>query len=238
MSILVSIKLNVSLLFKHLIPAQPCILCGTMSDAGLWCADCERSLPYLRGPSCRHCALLLPSGDICGHCLSNPPRFDRTTALYAYTFPINKLIQQLKYTEQLALADAFAAKLMLRIPNDELPDCIIPMPLHPNKLKQRGYNQALLLARSLSKRLDIALLPNVCKRVRDTASQSSLPYKARVKNMRDAFLCDVSLKGRKVVLVDDVFTSGASLNALAKAVTKRGAEKVETWVVARTIRHG
>ncbi len=238
MSILASIKLNAGLLFKQAIPVQPCLLCGVMSDAGLWCEDCERSLPYLRGPSCRHCALPLTSGEICGHCLSNPPRFDRSTALYAYTFPVNKLIQQLKYGDQLALADAFATRLALRIPTDELPDCIIPMPLHPNKLRQRGYNQTLLLARSLSKRLDIALLSDVCKRVRDTASQSSLPYKARGKNMREAFACDVSLMGRKVVLVDDVYTSGASLNALAKAAANQGANHIETWVVARTIRHG
>ena len=222
--------------FGRLALAQPCVLCGCMSRAGLWCDACERALPYLSAPLCLNCALPIPCGELCGQCLSHPPRFSRSTALYAYTFPINKLIQQLKYGDQLALADLLASKLAERIDHERLPDVIIAMPLHPNKLKQRGYNQSLLLARKLARELDIKLIVHACRRVRDTASQSSLPFKDRGKNMRNAFVCDVDLSGMKVALVDDVLTSGASMDALAAAALKRGASEVQAWVVARTLR--
>lgn len=157
--------------------------------------------------------------------------------MYAYSFPINKLIQQLKYGDQLVLADTLANKLAERIDCEPRPDAIIAMPLHPNQLKQRGYNQSLLLARKLAKELNIKLLTQACRRVRDTPSQSSLPFKERGKNMRNAFVCDVDLSGMKVALVDDVLTSGASMDALAAAVLKRGASEIQVWVTARTLRN-
>ena len=222
-------------IFGRLALAQPCVLCGHMSRAGLWCDACERALPYLNAPLCLNCALPIPSGELCGHCLSHPPKFTRSTALYAYTFPINKLIQQLKYGDQLALADTLASKLAERIDHGRLPDIVIAMPLHPNKLRRRGYNQSLLLARKLAQELDIKLITHACRRIRDTPSQSSLPFKERGKNMRNAFVCEVDLSGMKVALVDDVLTSGASMDALAAAVLKSGASEAQAWVVARTL---
>lgn len=207
-----------------------------MSRDGLWCKACEASLPYLKTPLCENCAQPLGSGKVCGHCLTHPPKFSRTTAVYAYTFPINKLIQQLKYGDQLALADTLATQLARRIPRDNMPDIIIPMPLHPNKLRLRGYNQALLLAKKLARELNIELLTHACQRVRDTVSQSTLPFSARGKNMRNAFVCEENLQGKRIALIDDVMTSGASLNALATAVQKCGATDIQTWVVARTVR--
>lgn len=208
-----------------------------MCREGLWCHACERALPYLTAPLCLNCALPIPSGARCGQCLSHPPKFSRCTAVYAYSFPINKLIQQLKYGDQLVLADTLANKLAERIDLERRPDVIIAMPLHPNQLKQRGYNQSLLLARKLAKELNIKLLTQACRRVRDTPSQSSLPFKQRGKNMRNAFVCDVDLSGMKVALVDDVLTSGASMDALAAAALKRGASEIQACVIARTLRN-
>lgn len=207
-----------------------------MSRNGLWCEACEQALPYLTGPLCQSCALPIPDGELCGHCLTHPPGFTRSTAVFAYTFPINKLIQQLKYGNQLALADTLAEQLARRIDLTNLPDCLVAMPLHDNKLQDRGYNQALLLGKRLAHVLDIELLTHACQRVRDTPSQSALPFKERGKNMRNAFSCNTDLSGKKVALVDDVLTSGASLNALAQAVQKNGATGIQSWVVARTIR--
>lgn len=206
-----------------------------MSHDGLWCAACDATLPYLVAPHCPVCALPTPTGETCGHCLSHPPLFARTTAAYAYAFPLAQLIQEMKYHERLALADTFAEKLSQRIDKDSLPDYVIPMPLHPAKLRERGFNQSLLLAAELARRHDLELLANACQRVRDTPPQSALPWKERNKNMRDAFRCDVDLTGKRVALVDDVLTTGASLNALAKAVRKQGASRIEAWVVARTL---
>lgn len=207
-----------------------------MSHDGLWCAACDATLPYLVAQHCPTCALPTPTGETCGHCISHPPLFTRTTAAYAYAFPLDQLVQAMKYNEQLALAHIFAEKLSQRIDKHTLPDYVIPMPLHPSKLRERGFNQSLLLAAELAQRHHLELLTHACQRVRDTPPQSALPWKERNKNMRDAFRCDVDLSGKRVALVDDVLTTGASLNALAKAVRKQGASRIEAWVVARTKR--
>jgi ComF family protein len=208
-----------------------------MSHDGLWCEDCDAVLPYFNMPHCPVCALPTPSGEVCGHCLSHPPLFTRTTAAFAYAFPLDKLIQAMKYGEQLALARAFAKKLALRIDKDALPDYVIPMPLHPAKLRERGFNQSLLIAATIARELNLKLLPNSCQRVRDTPPQSALPFKERNQNVRNAFLCDVDLTGKRIAMVDDVLTSGASLNAFAAAIQKQGASEISAWVVARTLPH-
>jgi len=237
LSIIRKYFLNISAKINRFLPAQPCILCGSMSHDGLWCGVCDTALPWLDAPHCPVCALPTPAGEVCGHCLKDPPLFTHSTAVFAYAFPVDKLIQALKYGEQLALASAFAEKLALRIDRSELPDCILPMPLHPAKLRERGFNQSLLLARALARKLEIELLPNACLRVRDTPPQSALPWKERRKNVRNAFRCDADLSGKKIALVDDVLTTGASLNALAGAVKERGATAIHAWVVARTLPH-
>jgi ComF family protein len=161
--------------------------------------------------------------------------FTRTTAAFAYAYPLDKLIQAMKYAEQLALPGVLAAKLAQRISADDLPDFIIAMPLHPARLRTRGYNQSALLAVSLARLLGVKLLSHACRRIRDTPSQSALPWKERHRNVHGAFQCDVDLGGMRIALVDDVLTTGASLNALARAVRQRGAGEVCAWVVARTI---
>ena len=216
-------------------PAQPCVLCGSMSRNGLWCAACDASLPYFDLPHCPVCAFPTPSGEVCGHCLTQPPLFTLTTAAFGYTFPLDKLIQSMKFGEQLALAHTFARKLTQRIDQSTLPDYVIPMPLHPAKLRERGFNQSLLIAATIARELKLKLLANDCQRVRDTPPQSSLPWKERNKNMRKAFRCDVDLTGKRIAMVDDVMTSGASLNALAGALRQRGASEISAWVVARTL---
>lgn len=207
-----------------------------MSQEGLWCAACDAALPYFNVAHCPVCALPTPSGEVCGHCLTQPPLFTRTTPVFGYSFPLDKLIQGMKYGEQLALAHAFAKKLAQRIDKSNLPDYIIAMPLHPVKLRERGFNQSLLLAATVARELKLKLLSNACQRVRDTPPQSALPWKERKKNVRNAFCCDMDLTGKRIALVDDVLTTGASLNALAEAVSKKGAIEISAWVVARTIR--
>lgn len=236
-SILRDTALNIRALFKRIAPAQPCALCGSMSWNGLWCKDCEQDMPYLAGAACPVCALPSPAAQVCGHCLRKPPVFERTLALYRYAFPVDHLVQAMKYREQLALADAFALHFAQHCTPATLPDLLIPMPLHPAKLRERGFNQSLLFAAGLSRRMKIPLLKNACRRVRDTPPQSGLPWDERRKNVRNAFACVADLSGKHVVLVDDVLTTGASMNALADAVRKRGAARIEAWVIARTMPH-
>ena len=228
--------LNIRTIIRQLIPAQPCLLCGSMSQDGLWCDACDISLPYLNTPHCPVCALPTHAGEVCGHCLSDPPLFSRTTAVFGYSFPLDKLIQNMKYGGQLALPSAFAKKLVERIDSNNLPDFVIAMPLHPAKLRERGFNQSQLLAAAVARELKLELLTSACRRLRDTPPQSALLWKEREKNVRNAFSCDMDLTGKRVALVDDVMTTGASLNALAKAVTKKGAIQISAWTIARTLK--
>jgi ComF family protein len=209
-----------------------------MSGDGLWCNACDRALPYYTEPHCPICAQPNPLGAVCGRCVAHPPQFTRTTAAFSYHFPLDQLILAMKFGDNLALVRPFAEKLALRIDRDKLPDILIPMPLHPDRLRERGYNQSLLIARHLAKLLNINLIDQGCRRIRATVTQSSLPWKERGKNMRDAFRCDLDLTGKKVALLDDVMTSGASLNALAQTVRERGASDISAWVVARTLPRG
>ncbi|MGA7593571.1 MAG: ComF family protein [Gallionella sp.] len=229
--------LNIRTNIKRMLPAQPCVLCGCMSHAGHWCKACDDALPYLVAPHCPVCAIPTPCGAVCGHCLAQPPLFTQTRAVFGYAFPLDRLIQDMKYREQLALANAFAEKMVQGIDRQSLPDCVIAMPLHPAKLRERGFNQSLLLASTVASKLGLKLLTHACLRVRDTPPQSVLPWKARKQNVRNAFSCQVDLAGKRVALVDDVLTTGASLNALAGAVSKAGAIEVSAWVVARTLPH-
>lgn len=135
------------------------------------------------------------------------------------------------------MADGFAKRLLQRIDKSDLPDYIIAMPLHPAKLRERGFNQSMLLAATVAGGLKLKLLPHACRRVRDMPPQSALPWKERKKNVRNAFVCDMDLAGKRIALVDDVLTTGASLNALAGAVQKRGAAEIAAWVIARTLPH-
>lgn len=237
LSILSHQLLDIGAKFARLLPAQPCLLCGADSHNGLCCAACDADLPRLPEAHCPICALPTPAGSVCGQCLQHPPAFDHTVAAFSYGFPLDKLVQALKFREHLVLvnflADAVAQRVHTR------PDYLVALPLHPARLRERGFNQSQLLARRISRRLYIPLLPDACQRVRNTPPQSSLPWKERDKNMRQAFICPPGAKvgGKHIAIVDDVMTTGASLGELARALKQAGASEVSAWVVARTLPH-
>jgi len=237
LSILSHLPFNISAKFARLLPAQPCLLCGAASHNGLCCAACDADMPRLTEEHCPICALPTLAGSVCGQCLKQPPAFEHTVAAFSYNFPLDKLIQALKYRDRLILIKFLAEAVTQRITTQ--PDCMLAMPLHPARLRDRGFNQSLLLARHISRRLHIPLLLNACERVRNTPPQSSLPWKERDKNMRQAFTCrnDADVRGKHVAIVDDVMTTGASVGELARALKQAGASEVSAWVVARTLPH-
>jgi ComF family protein len=235
LSILTDHFLNIRTKIRQALPAQPCLLCGAFSHNGAWCEACDSSLPYLTAPHCPVCALPTLNGELCGHCLKRMPKFDRTLAVFAYAFPLDKLVQALKFREHLMLVGGLAERLVQRV--TIRPDCIIAMPLHRSRLRERGFNQSQELARHVAKSLDIPLLPHACQRVRDTPPQSALKWKERGKNMRNAFTCTLDLSGKHVAVVDDVMTSGASLNEVSVALRGAGAAEISAWVIARTLPH-
>jgi len=235
--ILSHLPLNISANFMRLLPAQPCLLCGAPSRTGVCCAACDAELPRLTGEHCPVCALPTPSGEVCGECLKHAPAFDHTVAAFSYGFPLDKLIQSLKFRDHLTLVNYLADAVARRA--NSTPDCLVALPLHPLRLRERGFNQSMLLGHRISHQLGIPLLPHACERVRNTPPQSSLPWKERDKNMRQAFACrpDADLRGKHVAIVDDVMTTGASIGELAQALKRAGAREVSAWVVARTLPH-
>lgn len=229
---------------------QDCLLCGANSAVGLLCAGCAGELPRLSGShSCPQCAS--PShgaaieAAICGRCLSHPPYYDRSIAAWRYAFPADRLLQSFKYGARLALA-GFCAENIARAgglhtdpfrPDPLRIDLVLAMPLHPRRLATRGFNQALEIARPLSRMLALPVDALALERVRDTAAQAGLPLAERVNNVRGAFTCKRDLAGLRIAVVDDVMTSGATLNEVAKTLKYAGALHVENWVAARTPDH-
>jgi ComF family protein len=197
------------------------------------CASCDADLPRLSLKRCAQCALPLESGNICGACLGRPPRFDRVTAPFSYRFPLDALIQAYKYGGRLAHARVLGAALAAVVEPDV--DVIVPMPLAPQRLAERGFNQALEIARFVARITRLPLLTRACRKVVETPPQAALPWKERAKNVRRAFVCDADLQGQRVAVVDDVLTTGATLNELAKVLRKAGATEVRGWMVARTL---
>ena len=213
-----------------------CVFCGAAAvvEPRGWrsCADCLADLPQLPRSRCSVCAVALPSGTICAACLDRPPRYDSVSAACAYAFPIDALIRSYKYGRNLTLAPALGAALLSAAPSSV--DAIVPMPLSDARLRERGFNQAHELARYAGRRIGVPVLAHACRRVTDTAPQATLPWAERARNVRGAFVCDASFEGMSVALVDDVMTTGATLNELARVVKRAGAARVCAWVVART----
>lgn len=215
--------------------SQACLLCGGASIGAPVCPGCREDLPRLGEPRCPVCALPTPEGSPCAGCLRHPPAFVHTEAVYRYAYPLDGLVHALKYRGELTAARFLGEALAMRLTGAPRPELILAMPLHPHRLRERGYNQAVEIAKHLARRLDLPLQPSGARRLRDAPPQAGLSLKARIKNIRGAFVCDLDLSGRRVALVDDVMTSGASLNELARAVLKAGAAEVHCWVVARTL---
>ncbi len=211
-----------------------CCVCGALAVGAPVCAACRAELPRMSAAErCPLCALPMPDGSLCGRCQRRPPAFDATHAVFDYRFPVDALIRALKYRHRLALATFFAGELTAAgVP--ERAGFIVPMPLHPRRLGERGFNQAVEIARPLARKTGLRLELAAVRRVRDTPQQETLTREERVRNLRGAFACEAALDGATVVVVDDVMTSGASLNELARCLKRSGAARVENLVVART----
>jgi len=219
----------------HTLLAQDCVLCQAASGEKLLCEACARELPFVAS-ACPRCAA--PSADAaeCGACIADPPHYDASRAAFVYAFPVDALIQSLKYGGQLALAGLFAHEWYQRIGATGRFDLIVPLPLHPARLAERGFNQAAEIARVLARLSGVAMDARLARRVRDTAAQTMLPWRERATNVRGAFACDADLGGLNIAVVDDVMTTGATLDEFARTLKKSGAARVENWVMARTAR--
>ena len=232
---------------------QDCALCGSVASNTV-CVDCERGLPWSAGSLCPRCAA--DTGQhaesheitlaLCGACVTDLPHFDRTITAFRYDFPVDRLIQAYKFRANLALTGMLAAALAGRIQTCAvqsgaapfcLPDIILPTPLATKRLAERGFNQSALLGREVAKRLGSAFSADGLRRVRETRPQSGLKRDERLKNVRGAFECVENVVGKRIAIVDDVMTTGATLSEAAKALKQNGAIYVEAWAVARAHHH-
>jgi len=212
-----------------------CFLCRGAAG-GLLCAACDADLPRLSGPLCPSCALESPAGAVCGRCLSRAPHYDATVAALAYRFPADVLVHALKFEGELALAPLLGGLLEAAVaaaPPARV-DVVVPVPLSPRRLRERGGNQAMELARPAAKAAGARLDPGLCERVRDTPPQLGLPLAGRAANVRGAFACHGLVAGLSIAVVDDVMTTGATLHEIARTLKAAGAARVVNWVVART----
>jgi ComF family protein len=217
--------------------AQDCALCRAPSGAAFVCAPCERELPRL-GTSCPVCAMPSPRGERCGACLRDPPAYCATIAAFPYAYPIDRVLQGLKYHARLPAAAWFASRLMEAIDAQAAIDpVVVPIPLSAERLRERGFNQAWEIARRVARGMKYDAAPTALARVRNTRAQAILPLADRHRNMQGAFQADAEVIGRHVVIVDDVMTSGATLDAAARAALSGGALSVTCWVAARAYSH-
>ena len=234
------------LALAHALLPSACALCGSRCEAAL-CAPCQHQFCASAQARCRRCANPMAASAArwpCGVCQSEQPAYDATIAAVDYSAPLDQLVLQLKFGGVLALAPWFAGALrqaVLAQPGFALPNILCPVPLGPGRLRERGFNQALEIARPLSRALGIALHAALAIRALDTQAQSGVAPGERKANMRNAFIVAPDalnlVRGQHIGIVDDVMTSGHTLNELAATFKRFGAARVSNLVFARTPPH-
>lgn len=210
-----------------------CLVCSNPGNDGLdLCAACHAELPW-NDHACPLCALPLPPDEpaaACGACLREPPRQVGAAATFVYAPPIDRLVLRFKFHQDLA-AGRLLSQLMLQSVPDFARHPLLPMPLHGRRLRERGYDQARELARPLARELGLPLWSGLC-RSRATVAQSTLDADARRQNLRGAFAVQATPPPR-LTLVDDVMTTGATLDAAVRALRRSGVAEATLWVCAR-----
>lgn len=226
--------------------ASTCVLCGARGQQDMAiCLPCKVALPWL-GTGCNRCALPLlslpeiSSGQLCAACLIMPPPYTKTIALCRYEQPVDRLIMGLKFNQKLVyarlLGELMAEHLLqngYQVAEDR-PECLIPVPLHPQRLRERGFNQVIELARPIANKLRLPIDRQSCQRVRSTEAQSALPAVQRQHNVKGAFAIVEGFNAKHVAVLDDVMTTGHTMAELCQELQKAGVERIDVWCCART----
>jgi ComF family protein len=217
-----------------------CLLCAapaTQADTDL-CNGCRLDLPSNQN-ACIRCAVPLGGSSlsrVCGACLRKPPRVAATHTGFRYEFPVNHLLRSLKYgggLENSRVLGKLLAEHLLNIRRDDMPECVLPVPLGEARFRERGFNQATEIAHVVAHRMQLPLRTDVISRIRDTPVQAGLDRIARRKNLRNAFAVQQPFAFKHVAILDDVVTTGSTADELARVLLRAGANRVELWAVAR-----
>ncbi len=201
------------------------------------CLACARVLPW-NVPACRRCGLPLPvAAPACGACLRRTPAFDRTRAVFRFAFPLDRLLPRFKFHGDLAAGARLARLMAGALAGNDLPQVLVPVPLHRSRLRERGYDQARELALGLGRELRLPVRDLIERRAA-TQAQTTLAAAARHRNVRGAFACAAGVLPDHVALVDDVMTTGATLRECARVLRGAGVTRIEAWAVARVSGRG
>ena len=234
-------KDRVNKLWRFLFPAG-CLLCSASSSRSKNDYLCDNCLADLQDNhhACSLCALPITESQstlLCADCLKSPPAFDRCLSAFVYAQPLEWMIQQLKFNEKLSYAPLLSSLMLRYLQEKSLEplqiDAIIPMPLHPKRLKERGFNQSLLLLESIASKMGIFVDASSCRRIRNTPHQTGKTAQQRRKNIKGSFQFDNHKGYKYVIIFDDVITTGSSVSELSKVLKRSGIERVDVWSLAR-----
>lgn len=218
----------------------PCCLCGAAAPvaAGI-CATCVDAMPRLRGPLCRcglpwQTASTPPEDNICGKCITNLPPFLSTEAFFSYKPPLSPIIRQYKHNGRLFLEQPLTRLWLRELATAPRPDALVPIPCHWRRHWRRGFSPPARLARSLGRQLSLPVL-DALTRGRATPSQQGRQRHVRRRNLRGSMRLQRPVRGLRLALVDDVMTTGATAREAARVLRRAGADRVDVWVLARTL---
>jgi ComF family protein len=222
-----------------LLPSH-CLLCGARGQGALsLCAACEADMPR-NATCCTRCALPLETpAPLCGRCIKHTPPWDASWVPFRYEWPLAQLESRFKFSGDLASGRTLSLLWGASQAPHDLPGAIVPVPLHPSRLRKRGYNQALELAKPLAKRFGVPVIHDALRRTRATHAQTELTAIQRRRNVRGAFA--VNADGNipeHVAVLDDVFTTGATLAECVRVLKRAGVQRVDVWALARAPARG
>lgn len=212
---------------------------GCNKPGEIWCNDCQESVRAITGPICPICGYPLTRNEVCPDCQETPPPYTALRSWAEYEGPLREALHNLKYKNDLELANVFSSALVNIIQTAHWNfDFIIPMPISPNHYKSRGYNQSVVIARPIALTLGIPIVSNVVKRIKETRSQVNLNREERFKNLQSAFSANsAKLLNKKVLLVDDICTTGATISSCSKTLKGAGCSEIYCLTIARTLIH-
>ncbi|MGB0466713.1 MAG: ComF family protein [Pontibacterium sp.] len=224
---MITTKANHGLLFSQ------CILCHgrCKSDQGI-CPDCLQDLPWIKS-HCPCCSLPQTSNHLCLQCATEHQPFNGVSALFDYRFPVDQLISQVKYHQKPVYMLPLARLLADKMADTTKPDLLIPVPMHEDKLRLRGYNQAELIARLVGDLLNIPVHSHLLKKIRPTTQQMSLSREQRINNLKNAFSA-TQTRAKHIAIIDDVMTTGTTLRELCTQVRTHPTQRIDGWVLVRT----
>jgi ComF family protein len=234
--------MSLSTRLKQLFFPHTCVLCAERSNQPRdLCTACEKELPWT-SLACKQCGIRLPTSstsDTCGQCQTSSPAFDHVFALCDYEEPIDRMITAAKFNHQLVYTRILGELLAQNAEQNwykqqSLPALLLPVPLHNTRLRERGYNQALEITKAAAKKLKLPIGKHYCQRAKATVPQSSLAHHERDKNVKNAFILQKPLTVKHVAIIDDIVTTGHTVDELSKVLRQAGVERIDVWCCART----